>query len=1130
MTALSLQFLAFSQPNADVVIVDDHSIDGTAEYLVKKGYFVIVKDIAKGLTDSWNVAFQFAVSMDYKYVIFTNNDVLVTEDGLRILQSELRKESLVVPLTSHKGAGHNVLQSITKAYHLPAALTDFTYSHRTLLGIQATLTRFATNKSDLLVSRKFPRVVKSMRGKQPVFNGFLFAINVSGIAKAAHAYPHELFDSSNLVFGQEDDLMARMMEHGMIPKIAMCVYMFHFKSVTVGTANTKAFYQFQQALSRTKINATQVGSRRSWKVRLNFDSNSSNVANPFDGTDSLESSSDQQNNSMVVSFRGSKVVDIRDSLHYFHPEVDPQKSLKRTLSKRRVLLESSDLTQNTTPKQEDVSAMYLSYGELQQSVTRGFAEYPQPADLLRDLPESLDEAANSLRQLLTLNVATQTRKVVAIAMSDPAKNPSAGDIFTAKELGSALQAEFNVEVVYLRKGQMWYSAQYLSQVDVLVTLLDDYDLSKLFSGSIRHTRDLTYAASNGMSGAFHSGIKASLITVAWMRNWFHRWLTRPWIGNYDLLLTSSQTAADFFRTIASSVGLNVACSFHCPKLPKHAHAFPAGTDSTPVSLANRPLISRRLNVPVKVLRLATNHLVFSSKVPHTATKTEHDPLEHAIIRELRAAPKALRVLDYVFTGSYFNQPRQIMDFDPAHPLLSRMGRRGAVFGKDWQRANVTNGWKQIAVGPISYDLMPLIYSKTKIVIDDANHVTRPWGSVNSRVFDGLASGALVLSNGWLGLQELFQQTPSNLLTSSLGELVANISYSSGENLAFLLDFFLSHEQQRLQVVAQLQAIVLSLHTYRTRAFELAGLLIPFNVELGPRLNFSNHSLHAASNAKDSTNKANTNSKPKRRHNTSSLCIGVRTMESQWMWLEILVQSLAAQYRLSNLRNRVLLQLYITCTETVTTTFEWKLRDLADRINALVGGLFLIVFSDPEQPQRHFSNPFYGYDSTDTLLSHLLSKRKLFDLNEPWRVDTINRMAVNDSSLLLQNPCEWIMFTNGDNLYNSAWFQSVAEVMLHDRYEFVAWDFVTHHTRQQGAHADTMEHQQSVRVELKRRFIDLGSAMVKADLYIKSNVLFLPDSLFSKDLFARDYFSLEKLAAHAKRGAVHMIHRILMFHQ
>lgn len=99
--------------------------------------------------------------------------------------------------------------------------------------------------------------------------------------------------------------------------------------------------------------------------------------------------------------------------------------------------------------------------------------------------------------------------VDSIVLSDPVKNPSAGDIFTAMELGSALQAKYNVEVVYLRKGQMWYSAQHLSRVDVLVTLLDDYDLSKLLSGSIRHTRDLIHAASNGK-------IRICSVFVAWL--------------------------------------------------------------------------------------------------------------------------------------------------------------------------------------------------------------------------------------------------------------------------------------------------------------------------------------------------------------------------------------------------------------------------------------------------------------------------------------------------------------------------------------------------------------------------------------------------------------------------------------
>jgi hypothetical protein len=40
-----------------------------------------------------------------------------------------------------------------------------------------------------------------------------------------------------------------------------------------------------------------------------------------------------------------------------------------------------------------------------------------------------------------------------------------------------------------------------------------------------------------------------------------------------------------------------------------------------------------------------------------------------------------------------------------------------------------------------------LYKDAKIVIDDANHVTKPWGSINSRVFDATSAGALVITNG-----------------------------------------------------------------------------------------------------------------------------------------------------------------------------------------------------------------------------------------------------------------------------------------------------------------------------------------------------------------------------------------------
>ena len=58
----------------------------------------------------------------------------------------------------------------------------------------------------------------------------------------------------------------------------------------------------------------------------------------------------------------------------------------------------------------------------------------------------------------------------------------------------------------------------LTEVDILITMLDNYDISRIYNK------------------------KEGLIKVAWARNWFDAWAESPWIGEYDLLLASSPTA------------------------------------------------------------------------------------------------------------------------------------------------------------------------------------------------------------------------------------------------------------------------------------------------------------------------------------------------------------------------------------------------------------------------------------------------------------------------------------------------------------------------------------------------------------------------------------------------------------
>jgi hypothetical protein len=103
--------------------------------------------------------------------------------------------------------------------------------------------------------------------------------------------------------------------------------------------------------------------------------------------------------------------------------------------------------------------------------------------------------------------------------------------------------------------------------------------------------------------------------------------------------------------------------------------------------------------------------------------------------------------------------------------------------------------------------MPLLYRSTKIAIDDANHVTKPWGSINSRLFDSLASGTLIITNGQLDLPFAF--------TSAKIPVFRNTS-----ELQEQLLYYLSNEEKRRTLVDVLRKEILARHTYDIRASEL----------------------------------------------------------------------------------------------------------------------------------------------------------------------------------------------------------------------------------------------------------------------------------------------------------------------
>lgn len=159
--------------------------------------------------------------------------------------------------------------------------------------------------------------------------------------------------------------------------------------------------------------------------------------------------------------------------------------------------------------------------------------------------------------------------------------------------------------------------------------------------------------------------------------------------------------------------------------------------------------------------------------------------------------------DYCFTGSYWGAPRRIEALQPADIPFEF-----ALYGRGWQgHAQFSESWR----GNLPYAEIPGVYRSTKILIDDANHVTAPWGSVNSRVFDALACGTLVLSNGREGIWELFgDRLPTWSTIADLKEQVVH---------------FLNHPAEREALAKELREMVVTRHGYGNRADELRQILL-----------------------------------------------------------------------------------------------------------------------------------------------------------------------------------------------------------------------------------------------------------------------------------------------------------------
>ena len=194
---------------------------------------------------------------------------------------------------------------------------------------------------------------------------------------------------------------------------------------------------------------------------------------------------------------------------------------------------------------------------------------------------------------------------------------------------------------------------------------------------------------------------------------------------------------------------------------------------------SRNYIFEKTGITAHVLRIASNVDVFSNGHKNEMYKC-----------------------DCCFTGSYFNLEREVQFC--LDPLLIKGEVK--IFGYNWENTN----FAPYSCGPLAYSELPDVYASSKITVDDGNIATKLWGSCNSRVFDCLAGGTLLVTNNTIGVQEIF------------GDLVP--TYHDKESLTATLNYWLEHEEERKERISILQKMVIKEHSYTVRAKEFVQVL------------------------------------------------------------------------------------------------------------------------------------------------------------------------------------------------------------------------------------------------------------------------------------------------------------------
>ena len=211
----------------DIIGIDDVSTDGTAKWLRNNDISVVLKKEGRGLTDSWNIAYKhFKDNKEYKYVIVSNNDVLVPKGAIKEMVEVFEKWpfSLVVPMSSVAGAGHNGgTQGIE--YVWPGTPSEWVNDPKNYQSVQKNI----SSQKEVVQKQNNLFLLDPVRMK--MFNGFFFMMNRNIIN-----YERKdglLFNPEKLMYQGEDDFnWSTLIPNNDFPALCKTAFIFHFKGMS----------------------------------------------------------------------------------------------------------------------------------------------------------------------------------------------------------------------------------------------------------------------------------------------------------------------------------------------------------------------------------------------------------------------------------------------------------------------------------------------------------------------------------------------------------------------------------------------------------------------------------------------------------------------------------------------------------------------------------------------------------------------------------------------------------------------------------------------------------------------------------------------------------------------------------